>query len=81
MNIRQLKRTSRRLYVRELLTTYGVQKTYEIPYHKQYLQFMVSERGCQESTAGKNRLVLIWRPEEEESLNKSYQAVNVLSML
>ena len=31
--------------------------------------------------AGKNRLVLIWRPEEEESLNKSHQAVNVLNML
>ncbi len=31
--------------------------------------------------AGNNRLVLIWRPEEEESLNKSYRAVNVLSML
>ena len=31
--------------------------------------------------AGKNRLVLIWRPEEEENLKKAHRAVNVLNML
>ena len=47
-------RKNRRLVVREQLTAYGVQLTYEIPYHEQYLQFMVTERGCQASTATNN---------------------------
>ncbi len=31
--------------------------------------------------AGNNRLILIWRPEEEESFKKSHRAVNILTML
>ncbi len=31
--------------------------------------------------AGNSWLVLIWRPEEEENLKKSYRAVNILHML
>jgi len=58
MNKRSIRRTSRRLYVRQQLTTYGVKKTYEISYHKQYLQFMASERGCQESAATNNSKII-----------------------
>jgi len=58
MNKRHFRRTIRRLYVREQLTGYGVQLTYEIPYHKKYLQFMVSERGCQASTATNNLKII-----------------------
>lgn len=58
MNKRHLRRTSRRLYVREQLTAYGLQITHEIPYHEQYLQFMVTERGCQESTATNNLKII-----------------------
>jgi len=54
MNKRRLRRTSRKLYVREQLTAYGLQKTDEIPYREQYLKFMVTERGCQENTATNN---------------------------
>ncbi len=31
--------------------------------------------------AGNNRLVLIWRSEEEENLKKAHRAVNILTML
>lgn len=58
MNKRYIKRTIRRLYVKEQLTAYGVQLTYEIPYHKQYFQFMVTERGCQASTANNNLKII-----------------------
>ena len=46
MNKRYIKRTSRRLYVKEQLTSYGPATDQEIPYSDQYTQFMVTERNC-----------------------------------
>ena len=46
MNKRYIKRTSRRLYVREQSTGYGPAADQEIPYSDQYTQFMVTERNC-----------------------------------
>jgi len=51
MNKKYIKRTSRRLYVREQLTGYGSATEQEIPYSDQYTQFMVTERNCKPATA------------------------------
>jgi len=58
MNKRFLKRTSRRLFVREQLTGYGSVPDQEIPYSDQYTQFMVTERNCKPATA-KNNLKMV----------------------
>jgi len=54
MNKRYLRRTSRRLYVREHLTGYGPAADQDIPYSDQYTQFMVTERNCKSATAKHN---------------------------
>jgi len=46
MNKRYLRRTSRRLYLREQLTGYGPATDKEIPYSDQYTQLMITERNC-----------------------------------
>jgi integrase/recombinase XerD len=51
---RHFSHTSRRLYVREQLVAYGPQISDEAPFREQYLQFMLTERGCKESTATNN---------------------------
>jgi len=54
MNIKYLRRTRRRLYIREQLTGYGSVADQEIPYSDQYTQFMVTERNCKPATAKLN---------------------------
>lgn len=52
------RRYRRRLYVREQLTGYYQEVAQDIPYRDKYLQFMLTERGCEPSSAEKNLYLL-----------------------
>lgn len=73
MNKRYIKRTSRRLYIREQLTGYGSKNTIEIPYQEKYINFMLNERGCEIVTVEKN---LRFVREFVEYLRQEYDLIN-----